>query len=256
MSCLRRCRRKQFGSTNCWRARAGGRRPVIVTEHAEGAFTRQLVSEDVAFVGDREVADAVVLAAGDGNARRVGNATAHFFLVEPFVPSSFAIAVFGAGHVGSALIGTLANLDVDLRWIDSRADAFPPALPANAQAIRSTVPEREVQALPPRTYYLVMTHSHAMDYEICRAVLERGDAAYLGLIGSRAKRRRFLKRLAAEGIDTAGRLTCPIGIDGIDGKTPAEIAISTAAELLAERAIAKSQRRSMRLVQTAVGSGD
>jgi xanthine dehydrogenase accessory factor len=76
-----------------------------------------------------------------------------------------------------------------------------------------------------------MTHSHNLDFEIVREALERGSFAWLGLIGSDTKAARFRKRLAAAGLDVT-RLTCPIGIDGVDGKHPREIAVSVAAELL------------------------
>ena len=79
-----------------------------------------------------------------------------------------------------------------------------------------------------------MTHSHAMDFEICDRILRRGDARYCGLIGSRSKRRRFEKRFRQQGMTEAqiAELVCPIGVDGISGKKPAEIAVAAAAEVL------------------------
>ncbi|MDH4108344.1 MAG: xanthine dehydrogenase accessory protein XdhC [Gammaproteobacteria bacterium] len=153
-------------------------------------------------------------------------------LVEPLAHSDFVIAVFGAGHVGAATVGVLATLDASIRWIDSRREFLPARVPCNVQTLWSDAPAREVAALPPGAYCLVMTHSHPLDLEICGRVLERGDLAYLGLIGSRSKRRRFEQRLAAAGYTRLERLTCPIGIAGVTGKAPSEIAIATAAELL------------------------
>ena len=91
--------------------------------------------------------------------------------------------------------------------------------------------------MPPSTFYLVMTHSHKLDFEICHAILAREDASYCGLIGSRSKRRQFEKRFHKAGISQAliDHLICPIGINGIHGKTPKEIAIAVAAEILQVR---------------------
>lgn len=88
--------------------------------------------------------------------------------------------------------------------------------------------------MPPGSYYLVMTHSHELDLGICLAILARNDAAYCGLIGSVSKRRRFARRFLEHGLAQAqvDQLVCPIGIAGIGGKLPTEIAIATAAEIL------------------------
>ena len=86
----------------------------------------------------------------------------------------------------------------------------------------------------PGAHYLVMTHDHGLDLEICAGVLERGDFRFLGLIGSKSKRARFLSQLTERGFapQALSRLTCPIGIDGIAGKRPETIAVSVAAQLL------------------------
>lgn len=169
-----------------------------------------------------------------------------FLLREAIRDSDFAIAVFGAGHVGSALVSLLAGLDARIRWVDSRRDVMPPTLPANVSRVETDAPVREVAAMPPGSHYVVMTHSHALDLELTAAILRRGDAAYAGLIGSLTKRRRFEKRLTALGLgETAIRsLVCPIGIGGIGGKRPAEIAVAVAAELLRcrERAASRADR--------------
>jgi xanthine dehydrogenase accessory factor len=158
-------------------------------------------------------------------------------LLEPIMDAAFAVALFGAGHVGSALVSVLANLDCKIRWIDGRRDIFPSVMPDNVTAIESADPAREVLAIPAGTSCLVMTHSHALDYAICEQILMRDDFAYCGLIGSRAKRRRFEKRMRGQGVPESKleKLTCPIGIAGIDGKRPAEIAVAVAAELLTLR---------------------
>ena len=148
--------------------------------------------------------------------------------------NDFSIAVFGAGHVGSAVVATLSSLTCCIRWVDSRRDVIPVSLPSNVQAIRSANPELEVLAMPAQTYYLIMTHSHALDYALCERILARGDAAYCGLIGSLSKRRSFERRMRRQGMSDAllDDLTCPIGVNGIDGKQPQEIAIAVGAEIL------------------------
>lgn len=155
------------------------------------------------------------------------------WLLEPVVGSDLNIAVFGAGHVGSAVVRALSALECNIRWLDSRRNIFRHT-PANVRSIEAADPALEVASMPPGSCYLVMTHSHTLDYEICDRILRRMDAAYCGLIGSMTKRRRFEKRYRAEGLSEAAlrELVCPIGIDGISGKKPAEIALAAAAEVL------------------------
>jgi len=152
---------------------------------------------------------------------------------EPFVGSDLNIAIFGAGHVGSAVVQSLSSLDCNIRWIDSRRNIFR-STPSNVRAIETKEPPSEVTAMPPGSCYLVMTHSHSIDFDICDRILSRGDAAYCGLIGSRSKRRRFEKRYREQGLqqEVIDTLVCPIGVEGITGKKPAEIAVAAAAEVL------------------------
>jgi xanthine dehydrogenase accessory factor len=156
------------------------------------------------------------------------------------------IALFGAGHVGEAVARALAPLPVELAWIDSREDVFPESRPANVDAVESDAPEKDVARFPPGTMYLVMTHSHDLDFAICEAVLKRGDAAFLGLIGSTSKRARFAARLAQRGIagSRVEGLTCPIGLAGIAGKAPAMIAVAVAAQIAQILDSAAPMRRS------------
>lgn len=161
-------------------------------------------------------------------------------LLEPVLPAALHVALFGAGHVGQALVKLLADLPCCITWIDPRSDAFPALLPANVTTEIAESPEEEVEALPAGSHVLVMTHSHALDLRIIEAALRRKDFAYIGLIGSKTKRARFVKRLASRGLTAAetARLTCPIGIPGIAGKRPTEIAIAVAAQLLQVRGAA------------------
>ena len=156
-------------------------------------------------------------------------------LIESLVLHRPRLWVFGAGHVGQALVRMMAELAVfDLTWIDPRAALLPPGLPAGVNSRVCANPLEQLREAPGGTRFVVLTHDHALDYELCRAVLLRGDSAWLGLIGSASKAARFRSRLLRDGLDR-GRLsglTCPIGIDGISSKLPGAIAIAIAAQLL------------------------
>ena len=152
-----------------------------------------------------------------------------------FSPCKFRVALFGAGHVGSALVRVLAATgECHITWVDSRAGQFPGNLPSNVEARPGDNPVAQAENLPRRAYCLVMTHDHQLDQDLCEALLRRNDFAFLGLIGSATKRRRFSQRLSEKGISDRQleRLTCPIGIPGIESKEPGVIAVSVAAQLL------------------------
>ncbi len=171
-------------------------------------------------------------------------------LVEPVLKTDLHIMLFGAGHVGTACAGVFSMLDARVDLIDSRPGFADAGYANNVRPIESADPALAVDTAPPGSYYLVMTHDHALDFEICSRILQRHDAVYCGLIGSRSKRRRFEKRFRALGLSESeiSGLTCPIGIDEISGKKPAEIAIAVAAQLLHihERAIAAFESGAMR----------
>lgn len=156
------------------------------------------------------------------------------YVIETIRPLADHLCLFGAGHVGKAVVRALQPLPFRIAWIDGREGVFPDDLPPHVLAVQSAAPPREVDRAPAGAFFLVMTHSHPLDLEICARVLQRDDAAYLGLIGSETKRARFVGRLRAIGIppQALARLTCPIGIPGIAGKEPAAIAASVAAQLL------------------------
>ena len=156
----------------------------------------------------------------------------------------FHIALFGAGHVGQALIQVLGLLPCRVTWIDERDGIFPAAVPGNVAIVHHGAPEDMVAELEPGAYVLVMSHSHARDYAICEQALARRDLAYCGLIGSAAKRARFEARMRAKGWSATdlARLTSPIGLAGVGGKQPGEIAVAVAAELLTLRAAEPASR--------------
>lgn len=156
-------------------------------------------------------------------------------LFEPMGRPQARIAVFGAGHVGRALVPLLAGLPCQVRWIDSRAEEFPDQLPEGVLKIVSEEPVDEVAELPAGTYCIVMTHNHALDLELTTAILKRNDFGYFGLIGSKTKRMKFEHRLRERGLELAliQRMRCPMGLTEVKGKLPAEIAVSIAAEIIA-----------------------
>ena len=145
--------------------------------------------------------------------------------------------LFGSGHVARALVLALAPLPFSIRWIDERTDAFPSLMPGNVTPVRSGNSAAELANAPEGAFVLVMTHSHALDFDVISAALGMGRFAYVGLIGSATKRVRFEKRLRALGIatDCINSLVCPIGVSGISGKEPPVIAAATVAQLLAIR---------------------
>jgi xanthine dehydrogenase accessory factor len=141
--------------------------------------------------------------------------------------------VFGAGHVGQALVRIFLDLPVSLTWLDTRTELLPGGLPERVRVERGD-PVANVARAPPGARYLVLTHSHSLDYALCRSILARGDFGWAGLIGSKSKAARFRARLAREGFGAASiaRLVCPIGVAGIASKSPAAIAVAVAAQLL------------------------
>lgn len=155
-------------------------------------------------------------------------------LFEPFYPAALALALFGAGHVAQALVRVLDGVPLRLLWADERPGVFPAHLPAGLRIQLRSEPLAAVSEVPKGAHVLVMTHSHERDFQLIKALLERDDLASLGLIGSATKWARFRHRLAESGFGAAeiGRVRCPIGLPGLKGKRPAEIAIGVAAQLL------------------------
>ncbi|MBM7455408.1 xanthine dehydrogenase accessory factor [Oceanisphaera litoralis] len=156
-------------------------------------------------------------------------------MLEPVVRPRHHLALFGAGHVARALVHILATLPFRITWIDEREAEFPTVLPAAVTKVVSEDPVAEIDTQPAGSFYLVMTHNHQLDLELCARILKRGDARYFGVIGSRTKRKRFDYKLKERGFDEAAlaRMVCPIGLPEVAGKHPAEIAVSVAGELIA-----------------------
>ncbi len=148
------------------------------------------------------------------------------------------VALFGGGHVGRAVVQVLLTLPMDLTWIDSRDEIFPPDLPGHVRCEHSDPVQAAVADLVPQSRVLIMSFSHAEDLDIVAACLarqrERGDLPYIGLIGSKTKWASFRQRLQARGFAEAelAYVTCPIGVAGISDKRPEVIAVAVAAQIL------------------------
>lgn len=149
-----------------------------------------------------------------------------------------ALALFGGGHVGHALVQVLSRLPFNLTWIDSRDGIFPHTTPATVICEHSEPVQGAVSFLAPQSRVLIMSFSHAEDLDIVAECLrrqrEQHDLPYIGLIGSKTKWATFRNRLRARGFsdEELAQVTSPIGLPGITGKEPEVIAVSVAAQLL------------------------
>jgi xanthine dehydrogenase accessory factor len=162
-------------------------------------------------------------------------------LLEP-LPVLPAVAIFGIGHVGLELARILARHDLELHLVDSRAEqvsdcalgAVTTDAVARVHVHHAPVPELVLGQVPAGTHVVILTHDHAEDVALCDVALRCSHLGSIGLIGSSAKWRRFQARLLAEGHPPAAleRITTPIGVPDITGKTPAIIAVSVAADLV------------------------
>ncbi|MDD2546975.1 MAG: xanthine dehydrogenase accessory protein XdhC [Burkholderiaceae bacterium] len=159
-------------------------------------------------------------------------------LAARWAPRGHPVALFGGGHVGQALVRALAPLPFAVTWIDSREGVFAERASQAAACEHSDPVHQAVPALVPDSRVLVMSFSHAEDFEVVVACLRRQrhrrDLPFIGLIGSQTKWAAFSSRLRAQGFtpQELQQVTCPIGVAGIQGKQPAVIAAAVAAQLL------------------------
>ena len=143
------------------------------------------------------------------------------------------VYILGAGHVGRALAALFARMPVRCILIDSRAEELA-LCEAEVETRLSALPEADIRSAPTGSAFIVLTHDHALDFLLTAEALSRGDAAYVGLIGSATKRVKFQRYCAdtAPSLDPAA-LTCPIGGTASRDKRPAIIAALTLAEVMA-----------------------
>jgi xanthine dehydrogenase accessory factor len=201
---------------------ASGPTPVAVESSAEAALPEAVLAEVQALRAHADAPPTVV--EHDGAPWFVERVTAH----------DFHVVVFGNGHVGRALVQILGAVPCTVTWVDEREQDFPASAPVNVSMVSTGVPEAEVRTAAPASMFLVMTHSHALDFDLVAAILAQDDFRYAGMIGSKTKRAQLERRLAARGFaaETIARVTCPIGIAGIGGRAPGVIAVAVAAQLV------------------------
>ena len=222
-----------------------GEPAVLVTALGDAADSKLVVSRSGAagaFADPRRQAEAVAAARGLLDAvdarphlEQTGD---RVVLFEPIRPAGLHVMLFGAGHVGKALVRMLGELPCRVTWVDSRAEQFPRDVAPNVTIECTEAPHYAVDRAPSRAAFLVMTHSHALDLTLCEKILRRDDFSYFGLIGSATKRAKFTRRFKARGLsdDVIERMVCPIGLPELSGKHPGEIAVAVAAQLLMLRA--------------------
>ncbi len=155
------------------------------------------------------------------------------WFVEPVTEPTRQLWIWGAGHVGRALVAVLAPMpDVGITWVDVAAERYPEAVPDGVIVLPAAAPAALVSRAPSSAEHIVLTYSHALDLDLCHRLLTHGFTR-CGLIGSATKWARFRSRLAALGHDKAeiARIECPIGDPGL-GKHPQAIAVGVAAAFL------------------------
>ena len=158
------------------------------------------------------------------------------WLIEPLTKPARNIWIWGAGHVGRAIVGVVSSLpDMQVTWVDTSEERFPDTIPEGVEKIVAADLATLAAYAPEGAEHLILTYSHVLDLELCHALLTRGFAG-AGLIGSKTKWARFRRRLGELGHKDAqiSRIACPIGDPSL-GKHPQAIAISVAAAILAQR---------------------
>ncbi len=155
-------------------------------------------------------------------------------IAERFGERRRPVLLFGAGHVGRALVLALAPLPYDVTWADPRPEAFPAAMPQNVTAVSGDPLEVVVASAVPGSLAFIMSHSHTLDLALADSALRNPAIAHVGVIGSATKRARFERRLGEAGVaaERVKSMICPIGIGGIRSKLPAAIAVSVAAQIM------------------------
>ena len=205
--------------------------PVLLALH--GALER-----DEPVVVEERWADAsapeLVLAPAERVSRPTWDAASATYREPVCAPSR--LHVFGAGHVGAALVGLAAQVGFEVRVYDDRPElARGASLPAAASVACGPFDELAAAAqIGPRDSVVVLTHGHAHDEAVLLAVLTRDvQPAYVGCIGSRRKAALTREHLAAAGVprERADAVHLPIG-EAIGAVTPSEIAVSIVAQLV------------------------
>lgn len=194
--------------------------------------------------GEMPLAVRRVLAAARGQGVRPSVGLVAGWLVEPVAEACREVWVWGAGHVGRALVAVLAPLPgIAVTWVDVAAERFPEVVPEGVTVVPASDPALVADHAPVVAEHLVLTYSHALDLELCHRLLRRGFKR-LGLIGSATKWARFRSRLQALGHEAqaVARISCPIG-DPTLGKHPQAIAVGVVAEMLRSSNVRAGEKR-------------
>ncbi len=164
------------------------------------------------------------------------------WLVEAIAQPHQPIWIYGAGHVGHAIIDTLQGLPFDITWVDTKADRFPAKIPENVTQLIAQNPALAAIHAPTNAQHFILTYSHALDLELCHAILGHSFKS-LGLIGSKTKHARFTTKLQNLGHSgpQISRIICPIGDPSL-GKEPKAIALGITSALIRERAEMAAQK--------------
>ncbi|WP_397475449.1 xanthine dehydrogenase accessory protein XdhC [Pusillimonas sp.] len=196
--------------------------PVLNNAHDAGRASSQKPEPGVAL----EPLDALVVTQPDASWK-----DSDHLLVDVTPGAAPLVVVCGAGHVGKAIVRVLAELPVSVVWLDPREDEWPADLPDNVLCVNGDADD--VPDFPDDAYWLVLTHSHALDLDIIEHVLRHKSFRYLGLIGSKTKAAKFRSRLLRKFPPAmVDRIVCPIGIVETSSKLPGVIAVSVAAQLV------------------------
>ena len=144
------------------------------------------------------------------------------------------VYVFGAGHVGDALANALSFTPVRVTLVDTREAELMACDVPGVETCLSAMPEQVVRSAPPGSAFIVLTHDHALDFLIVTEALQRRDAVYVGMIGSKTKKATFKNWLKREvgSDDLFENLVCPVGGAVVKDKRPEVIAALVAAEVL------------------------
>lgn len=156
-------------------------------------------------------------------------------LFEVFASHEQSLVIFGAGHVAKALVPILAQLPLNITWVDQRQEMFESAKEAsNIKNLVTDTPASLIPTLAPNTWILILTHNHQLDFELVCAALKHNKLDYLGMIGSETKARRFRTRLQHREIEQQkiDKLICPVGLKSVQGKRPIEVAVSISGQII------------------------
>ena len=185
-----------------------------------------------------------LLRAARAGHRPVDTGLVQGWFVEPVRPEAMPLWVWGAGHVGRAIVAILAPLpEFNVTWVDDAPERFPHTIPAEVIALPAPDMPAAMRLAPTNAQHLILTYSHEIDLALCHAALCHGFD-FCGLIGSATKWARFRKRLQQLGHPDAriSQITCPIGDPSL-GKHPQAIAVGVAASLISNAARARTDTR-------------